>query len=341
MGYEKAGELIELARAMASNAGGLTLDDMVQLTGKKRRTVERMRDVIMATFPQAKEVPDPPTKRFRIPKGVDGFLQEPSAQELSDLGLVIADLKTRDAGGRAASLASLETKIKSAMRQERRRKAETDAEALLQAERIAVQAGPRPHENPAVLLELRKAILEMKMLRFTYHGGSRPGSAREVVPYGILFGRMNYLVAADEGTSKPKNFRLDKIKDLRCLDKSGSPPDDFSLVEFANRSFGFFEGPQEDVVLRVLPSGLDDFQDYRFHPSQTVEDHPAGGKIVRFRASGMLELAWHLFAWGRKIEILEPLSLRQTLATELRVALAHHEEPLQHPYSVTPEKSPS
>jgi predicted DNA-binding transcriptional regulator YafY len=84
---------------------------------------------------------------------------------------------------------------------------------------------------------------------------------------------------------------------------------------------------------------MDEFKNYRFHSSQTIEDHPEGGAIVRFRASGMLELAWHLFCWGNKIEIIEPLSLRQQLTTELRVALAHHEEPLRFTYTVDTKKA--
>jgi len=34
----------------------------------------------------------------------------------------------------------------------------------------------------------------------------------------------------------------------------------------------------------------------------------------------MLELAWHLFTWGDKVEILEPNSLRQTMAEQLDLA---------------------
>jgi predicted DNA-binding transcriptional regulator YafY len=103
------------------------------------------------------------------------------------------------------------------------------------------------------------------------------------------------------------------------------PPADFDLAAFANTPFAYFEGPPEDVVLRVLPRGMDDFRNYRFHPSQTVEGHPDGGAIVRFRASGMLELAWHLFSWGDKIEIIAPESLREQMVAELRGALGHHE----------------
>lgn len=339
MRYDKIKEILELARALASSAEGMTLDQMCHFTGKDRRTVERMRDMIREIFPQMEEIPDHPSKRFHIPKGLDGFFQDPTTDEMSDLGVVIAELRESKATARAESLASLDRKVRAAMHQGRRLVTETDVEALLRAELIAVQAGPRPAEDPAVLSALRKALLAMKMLRFTYSGGSTPGAGRDVIPFGIIFGRMNYLIAADRGTTKAKSWRLDRIADLQCLDETGSPPSDFNLQEFANTSFGYFETMPEDVVLHVLPSGMDDFKNYRFHSSQTVEAHPtSGGIIVRFRASGMLELAWHLFCWGNKIEIVAPVSLREQLTTELRVALHHHEEPLRFTYDLPIKK---
>jgi len=339
MRYDKTRNILELARALASSAEGLTLDEMCEVTGCERRTVERMRDTIRTVFPQMEEIPDHPKKRFHIPKGLDGFFQDPTIEELSDLGVVVAEFKESGAIARAASLAGLEKKIRAARRHGRRRATETDVEALLRAERIAVQAGPRPTEDPGLLLMLRRALLEVKLLRFIYLGGSRPGTLRDVVPYGIIFGRMNYLIGADAGTVKPKHWRLDRIERLECLNETASPPADFDLAAFANTAFAYFEGEQEDVVLRILPSGLEDFKNHRFHPTQTVESYPGGGLIVRFRASGMLELGWHLFTWGNKVEIVEPLSLRQQITTELRAALAHHEEPMRFPYVVDPKKA--
>jgi predicted DNA-binding transcriptional regulator YafY len=340
MRHDKTRQILELARALASSAEGLTLDEMCQVAGCARRTAERMRDTIRQVFPQMEEIADHPTKRFHIPKGLDGFFQDPTAEELGDLGVVVVELRDKGATARAESLAELGKKIRAAMRHGRRRATETDVEALLRAERIAVQAGPRPTEDPAVLTILRRALLEMKMLRFIYHGGSKPGTSRDVVPFGIIFGRMNYLIGADAGTTKAKHWRLDRIEKLEYLDATASPPADFDLVAFANTAFAYFEGPQEDVVLHVLPGGMEDFKNYRFHSSQSVEKHPEGGFMVRFRASGMLELAWHLFTWGNKIEIVEPVSLRQQLTTELRVALAHHEEPLRFTYTIDTKKTP-
>jgi predicted DNA-binding transcriptional regulator YafY len=331
MRYEKPESLLNLARMLAATAEGMTLDQMCEATGQKRRTIERQRDALMRLFPHMEEIPDGSAKRFRIPGGLDGFLQTPTAEELLELSKTIDELRRQGATVRARTLEELDKKIRSAMRRPVIRRIEPDLEALLHAELIAVQAGPRAVEDKNVFLTIRAALLETTALRFVYHGGSQPGATRDVVPYGILFGRMNYLIAADLGTTHPKHWRLDRIQDIQQLDQTVAHPKDFSLSEFANASFGYFQGELEDVVLHVFPHGVDDdFKNWRFHPAQTVEHLPDGGALVRFRATGMLELIWHLFTWGNKIEIVAPTSLRESMATELRVALAQHEGPPRH-----------
>src|ERR1700710_3096156 len=83
MRHEKAGRLLELARMLAGTSEGLTLDDMAERLGVGRRTAERMRDAVRDIFPQLEEVDDPHTKRFRIPAGLDGLFQAPTAEELA------------------------------------------------------------------------------------------------------------------------------------------------------------------------------------------------------------------------------------------------------------------
>jgi predicted DNA-binding transcriptional regulator YafY len=179
----------------------------------------------------------------------------------------------------------------------------------------------------------------MHQLRFTYFGGSTPGAARDVIPLGILFGRCNYLIAAELGTTKPKSWRLDRIENLQAIDAPGIPSADFNLTEFASGLFGFFDEKPQDVILHILPNGMDDLKNFRFHTSQTVENLPSGGALVRFRASGMQELAWHLFIWGSKLGIVEPVSLRLLLTSDLIATLAHHQEPLRYSHVVNSTES--
>jgi predicted DNA-binding transcriptional regulator YafY len=200
-----------------------------------------------------------------------------------------------------------------------------DVDAMARAEtHIAVHAGPRPYEDEALIGALRQALMAMRQVSFIYRGGSRPGERRTMTPYGLMFGRANYLVAAAQGSAEPRNLRLDRIAGLQMLDAFGAPPADFDLDAYANRSFGIYQDEVIEVVLRILPKGAADALAWRFHPTQTVEQADDGSVLVRFSASGALELAWHLFTWGDEVQVLAPASLRHTLIGELEIALAHH-----------------
>ena len=86
-------------------------------------------------------------------------------------------------------------------------------------------------------------------------------------------------------------------------DRPAARPESFSLQDYADQSFGIFHDDTEDVVLCVTPAGAQDALRWRFHTNQVVELQADGSVSVRFRASGMLELAWHLFTWGDKVAV--------------------------------------
>lgn len=324
MRWEKPEALLMLARRLAGSAEGMTLDDIAEAGDCNRRTAERMRDAIARLFPQLTEFTDGRVKRFRIAGGLDGFMQSPGADELAALSAAADTLKIQGAEHRAAALRSLEDKVRSAMRAADRRRLSPDVEALVRAQTAVMQPGPRPAENAELIAKLTHALMAMRAVRFIYRGGSRPGEVREVAPWGVIFGRVNYLVGADLGETEPKTRRLDRILALEVLDVNAGPPEDFDLQAFADRSFGVYQDEVQNVVLKVSPEGAEDALGWRFHPTQQVEKQPDGSVIVRFTASGMLELSWHLFTWGDKITVLEPPVLKERLITELETALRHH-----------------
>jgi predicted DNA-binding transcriptional regulator YafY len=178
-----------------------------------------------------------------------------------------------------------------------------------------------------VLATVREALKGASALRFRYEGGSTPGRIREVSPLGLLFGRSNYLVAQEEGVEEPRNWRLDRMQDVEVLDRPALRPDGFSLQDYADESFGIYRDGAQEVVLHVTPEGAEDALRWRFHANQSVEPQDDGSVIVSFRASGMRELAWHLFTWGDKVRVLAPDRLRTTLLQEIELArLAHTSE---------------
>lgn len=310
---------------LASTAEGLTLDEMARRMAVSRRTAERMRDAVRDVFPQLEEVVEWPNTRFRIPSGLDHLFQAPTAEEMAALSASAELMDRQGARARAQALRSLEQKVLSATRAAARRRLAPDLEALLQAETIAVTAGPRPFEEASVLSAVREGLKAASMLRFRYEGGSTPGRVREVTPFGILFGRSNYLVAAEDAEIGPRNWRLDRIFEVEVTGAPGFRPEDFSLQAYADESFGIYQDDTHNVVLKILPHGADDALRWRFHSNQRLEQQDDGSVIVRFRASGMRELAWHLFTWGDKAQVVAPQALQDMLVDEIEVARRTHD----------------
>lgn len=319
MRHEKSALLIDLARELAASHMGLTLNEMAERIGVGRRTVERMRDRLYELFPNMEEISDPPTKRWRISGKLDSFLNAPTPKELAALKTAMEHLRAQNVGV-ADDLQNLENKMMTAIGPKLSRLA-PDIEALMQAEAIAVNQGPRPAVDPYILNIIRDAILQLNQLSFNYSGGSKSEKERVVNPYGIIFGGEAYLIAQEIGkkTARPKMWRLDRISSPKVLSDPGGPPEDFSLKQFAERSFGVF---QEDVVynvlLRIFPEYRDEAYRWVFHPKQKIIESTEGSLLIEMQGAGLRELAWSLFRWGGKLEVVAPQELKDEIKAALK-----------------------
>jgi predicted DNA-binding transcriptional regulator YafY len=95
---------------------------------------------------------------------------------------------------------------------------------------------------------------------------------------------------------------------------------DFSLERHASRAFGSFHADAEfgEVVWRFSGSAADVAREFVFHPHQEFEEEPDGSLIVRFEACGWLEMAWHLYQWGDRVEVIAPEALRSLVSGHRR-----------------------
>ena len=327
MRLEKTTAVLKLARALASNWEGLTLDEMADFIGAGRRTAERMRDAIQEVFGQLEFRDDGRKKRFFIAaRGLDRFVRTPTIDELTELENAARALETGRAPERAAHLHTLRDKIAASLRNEDRRRLSLNVEDQIRAEALACQVGPRPMSDPSVLSSLRQALLDQRVIRFNYGGGDdgEPPRWRKVVPYGLLFGPRYYLVASVKSRPGPVLFRLDMIHDVKVTEDPGAPPDSFDLKAFAERSFGVFQEEPEDVVLRFAPSAARDARAYLFHPTQSFADEPDGSLTVRFHAGGLRQIAHHLMTWGPAVTIVAPPALQDEMREQVETLHAHY-----------------
>jgi predicted DNA-binding transcriptional regulator YafY len=132
---------------------------------------------------------------------------------------------------------------------------------------------------------------------------------------GILVGLRRYIVArlAEDKARQIRLFRADGIRAAVVTGDGFVRDENFDLRGFANRAFGSFQNENEfaEVAWRFAPEAASHAREFEFHPSQRFEDQPDGSLIVRFKAAGYLEMCWHLYAWGDKVEVLAPDQLRR------------------------------
>lgn len=318
---DKLRRLLELVDLLATSTEGMTVEEMVEEMGCARRTVERMRSVIEDHFGLTVTMDDK-KKRFRITDHLKHHYTRPTAVEFAALR---AECEARQAekAPSAEHLQSLQTKIFASLKKEEQYKIDVDLDGLARLQRSRVTAGPVVEVPPETLDTIQQAILIGTCVEFDYLAdGQVEPKWRRVIPYGLLLGPITYLVGKmPDRDGVPINLRLDRMSDVRISDTPGCAPDDWDLDSFLSNSFGIWQSEPHDVVLRARAHAAARARQWRFHPSQTVEDD-GDELIIRFRAGGLREMAEHLFTWGGDLVIEGPEELRAEMRERLEMAKA-------------------
>ena len=311
------GRLLALVNELANSADGLSLDEIADELGQGRRTAERMRNIISLYF-DLEEVVDGRKKRFRIRDGLRPHLTKPDAAEIAALQ---TEVQSASAAGstRALPLDSLRKKIWANFDQRSKLRIDPDLELLASLQRTLVSPGPYAPAGRETLAVIMQAILSAQCLEFNYRAKQREKAAwRRVIVCGLLHGPISYVVGQHPGrNSQALLYRLDRMEDVTVSTKQGKVPDAFELDNWVAQSFGIWRDAQEDIFLRALPHCADRARQWRFHPKQQLDEQDDGSIIIYFRASGLQELADHIFTWGGGLEIMAPAELRSMLQGRL------------------------
>ncbi len=315
MSFAKGQELLKLAM-MATGRSGVSLEEIVAEWGCSHRTAQRMTDALQAVFPQTDvEDGDDRKRRWRIHAKVIAPLLTPSAEELAALATAITELEAEQMTAEAATLRQLQAKVRTLLPPGAGTRLAVDEEALLEALGHAARPGPQPVMNAEVNAAISEALKGPFLLRITYRRRTQDKpSERVVAPHGLLLGVRRYLVARDTAkrNARLQHYRVEEISAAEVLGESFEIDPGFSLRAHAEKGFGSYESEAQhgEVVWRFTPEAADHARRFVFHPTQTVEEERDGSLLVRFRASGHLEMCWHLYSWGKSVEVLQPAELR-------------------------------
>ena len=304
-----------LGLALSESRGGLTLDEMAERLGVGRRTTERLRNALdRLCGGMSVRVDDDGRKRWTLPAASFSAFSVPKADELAELKSAAARLRQAGAEGQAALLDRLALKLEALLPRSALRRLEPDIDVLLEATGALVRPGPKAVVDPRITTKIRQAILESRRIVLTYRRRDTGDLSRpRLCPYGLLSGDRHYLVAFNPHPKvrESRLYVLANIEDVNVSGQSFQRDPSFDLQRFSSRSFGaFWDGESYEVEWRFRPPAADDARSFRFHPDQRIADEADGSVLVRFTASGLTEMAWHLFRWGEHVEIVGPEALK-------------------------------
>ncbi|MCQ1766785.1 WYL domain-containing protein [Neorhizobium galegae] len=318
MSFAKAQELVKLAM-MATRRSGVSLEEIVEEWRCSHRTAQRMMEALQAAFPQVEsEDGEDRKRRWRIHAKVIAPLLTPSAEELAALATAISELESYQMTAEAATLRKLQSKVRALLPPSAGTRLAVDEEALLEALGHAARPGPQPAVSNEVDAAISEALKGPFLLRIVYRKRTQDTpSERVVAPHGLLLGVRRYLVARDTAKkdARLQHYRVEEMYSAEVLDKSFELDPGFSIRTHAEKGFGSFESAAEhgDVVWRFSPEAAPHARRFVFHPTQRIEEEADGSVLVRFRASGHLEMCWHLYMWGKSVEVLQPARLREMI----------------------------
>jgi predicted DNA-binding transcriptional regulator YafY len=316
MSFQKAADLLRLAELATARYLGVSLTEIEEEFGVDRRTAQRMTRALEEMFPHCITRVDDDRRKFWKLRADDARLmlaQGIRDSELAALELAIRRAEREGLASEVRALSGLRDRLLAAMPGPHARRAEADAEAVLEAHGFASRPGPRVRIGPDLMGVIGAALKGPHVLTVIYAGGRDPDRARRLEPHGLLLGTRRYLVAREAGgDGRMQHYRLDRITSARLEADSFARDPGFDLTTHAARAFGSFHTDAEygEVTWRFTPAAAATAREFLFHPTQELTEKADGSLTVRFKASGHLEMAWHLYMWGDAVEVLTPEPLR-------------------------------
>lgn len=189
-----------------------------------------------------------------------------------------------------------------------------------------MQRMPRDEGFIRNMNDLTDAWINGRRVRIWYQALEKEAlQDRDIDPYFIQPAAMEhatYVIAYCHRTGKVLTFKVERIRSTKLLDEHYTIPKDFDANKYLGSAWGIsVYGKTETIKLRFNKQVGRIAQETKWHPSQVTEMQPDGSAIVSFRLAVTYELASFVTWWGDKVEVLQPLSLRDTIKRTAREIL--------------------
>lgn len=184
-----------------------------------------------------------------------------------------------------------------------------------------------PHRSYAghreVVEEILDGLLRERLLDITYRRADKTERQHNgLMPLTlVLYRRAMYLMVRRFRDGRTFSLAVDRMGNVVVGEKF-SYPHDWNPDAELDGHFGMVrDGTPERVVLRFAPQVSVFVRSRTWHPSQVIRDLPDGRLELEMTTAGS-ELLRMVLEWGPMCEVIEPLTLRDEVAENIRQSAA-------------------
>lgn len=171
-----------------------------------------------------------------------------------------------------------------------------------------------------------KALRDGKALEMTYQSFKRTEPTTfETHPYCLkIFRQRWYMLARTIGKEELRIYSLDRIRDIKVLDKALELPSGFDAADFFSDYFGIIIGHNVQPSIMEIKATAEQskyLESLPLHPSQTPIEVTSEYTVFRYRLVPTFDLKQEILSRGSTMEVLSPEWFREEIVEELRNTL--------------------
>lgn len=189
-----------------------------------------------------------------------------------------------------------------------------------------LQMAPRPVDVHQ-FRRIADALAERRQVHVFYRGRSRDAlTERDLSPQRLVYYRDNwYLDAWCHWRRDLRTFSLDRLHVVDTRPDAAVDVEEADLNRLLTSAYGIFAGePTETAVLRFNAEAARWVADEQWHPDQQSRIFDDGSLELRIPFADPRELMQDILRFGPDVTVIEPASLKESVAMRLEQALQRY-----------------
>jgi proteasome accessory factor B len=179
------------------------------------------------------------------------------------------------------------------------------------------------HRLTRAWAERRVVTLEYEPARYAPDSTARQAVVRPYLLEPSLQTHALYLIGWDETRDALRTFKVERIRSVAVTPRTFEAPAAGTVETALRRAWDIIaDQPETQVVLRFDPSVATRVAETVWHPTQRTTLEADGSLTWQATVAGTIEIRLWILSWGDEVEVLEPISLREDVASTHRRALA-------------------